>query len=322
VASIETGPATWLVGDIGATHARFGLVSPAGRLLHSRTLSDEDYPSIDGAIAAFLAERGELPMPRQGAIAIASPITGDQVAMTNHPWNFSIRALRDRLGFERLEVINDFTALALALPRLAPDERMAVGGGAAAAGAPIGVLGPGSGLGVSGLVPSGSRWIALTGEGGHATIAPANDRESAVLDRMRRHFDHVSAERALSGPGLVNLYNTLAAIDGVPARGFTAAQITDLATRAEDPLCRETTMIFCAMLGSMAGNLALTLGARGGVYVGGGIVPRLGQTFVESPFRERFEAKGRLQVYLAAIPTFVVTHPLPAFLGCAALLAQ
>jgi glucokinase len=242
--------------------------------------------------------------------------------MTNHPWNFSIRALRDRLGFERLEVINDFTALALALPRLAPDERMAVGGGAAAAGAPIGVLGPGSGLGVSGLVPSGSRWIALTGEGGHATMAPANDRESAVLDRMRRHFDHVSAERALSGPGLVNLYNTLAAIDGVPARGFTAAQITDLATRAEDPLCRETTMIFCAMLGSMAGNLALTLGARGGVYVGGGIVPRLGQTFVESPFRERFEAKGRLQVYLAAIPTFVVTHPLPAFLGCAALLAQ
>jgi glucokinase len=322
VASIETGPATWLVGDIGATHARFGLVSPAGRLLHSRTLSDEDYPSIDGAIAAFLAERGELPMPRQGAIAIASPITGDQVAMTNHPWNFSIRALRDRLGFERLEVINDFTALALALPRLAPDERVAVGGGAAAAGAPIGVLGPGSGLGVSGLVPSGSRWIALTGEGGHATMAPANDRESAVLDRMRRHFDHVSAERALSGPGLVNLYNTLAAIDGVPARGFTAAQITDLATRAEDPLCRETTMIFCAMLGSMAGNLALTLGARGGVYVGGGIVPRLGQTFVESPFRERFEAKGRLQVYLAAIPTFVVTHPLPAFLGCAALLAQ
>jgi glucokinase len=322
VAPIANEPVTWLVGDIGATHARFGLVSPAGKLLHSRTLSDEDYPTIDDALTAYLADRGALPMPRQGAMAIASPIAGDQVAMTNHPWTFSIRALRDRFGFDRLEVVNDFTALALAIPRLTPDDRVAVGGGAAVAGAPIGVLGPGSGLGVSGLVPSGARWIALTGEGGHATMAPATDRESAVLDRMRQHFDHVSAERALSGPGLVNLYNTLAQLDGIPAQGFTAAQITDLAIRADDPLCLETTTMFCAMLGTMAGNLALTLGARGGVYVGGGIVPKLGQTFIDSPFRERFEAKGRLHPYLEAIPTFVVTHQLPAFLGCAALLAQ
>jgi glucokinase len=322
VTSAATSATTWLVGDIGATHARFGLVSPDGTLLHSRTLADEDYPAIDDAIAAFLAERGALPMPRQGAIAIASPITGDRIAMTNHPWSFSVLALRSRFGFDRLEVINDFTALALALPRLTPQDRLMVGGGTAVIGAPIGVLGPGSGLGVSGLVASGSGWVALTGEGGHATMAPATDRESAVLDCMRRHFDHVSAERALSGPGLVNLYNTLAELHGVPAQGFTAAQITDLAIRAADPLCVETTRMFCAMLGTMAGNLALTLGARGGVYIGGGIVPRLGQTFVQSPFREGFEAKGRFQAYLAAIPTFVVTHPLPAFLGCAALLAQ
>ena len=317
-----TSATTWLVGDIGATHARFGLVSPDGTLLLSRTLADEDYPAIHDAIAAFLAERGALPMPRQGAIAIASPITGDRVAMTNHPWSFSILALKARFGFDRLEVINDFTALALALPRLTPQDRLMVGGGAAVAGAPIGVLGPGSGLGVSGLVASGSGWIALTGEGGHATMAPATDRESAVLDRMRGHFDHVSAERALSGPGLVNLYNTLAELGRMPAQGYTAAQITDLAVRAADSLCVETTTMFCAMLGTMAGNLALTLGARGGVYIGGGIVPRLGQTFVQSPFRQSFEAKGRFQAYLAAIPTFVVTHPLPAFLGCAALLAQ
>jgi glucokinase len=315
-------PVTWLVGDVGATHARFGLVSPDGTPLYSRTLADENYPTIDAAIAAFLAEIGALPMPRQGAIAIASPITGDRVTMTNHPWNFSIVELKARLGFDRLEVINDFTALALALPRLKPDDRLAVGGGAAVAGAPIGALGPGSGLGVSGLVASGQGWIALAGEGGHATMAPATDRESAVLDLMRRHFDHVSAERALSGPGLVNLYNTLAQLDAVPSQGYTAAQITDLAIRAADPLCVETTTMFCAMLGIAAGNLALTLGARGGVYIGGGIVPRLGQTFVQSPFRERFEAKGRLRAYLAEIPTFVVTHPLPAFLGCAALLAQ
>jgi glucokinase len=319
---MATEAATWLVGDIGATNARFGLVSSGGKLLHSRTLADENYSTIDDAITAFLAERGPLPMPRQGAIAIASPITGDQVAMTNHPWSFSVSALKSRFGFDRLEAINDFTALALALPRLAPGDRLIVGAGAPVAGAPIGVLGPGSGLGVSGLIPSGSGWIALTGEGGHATMAPATDRESAVLDRMRRHFDHVSAERVLSGPGLGNLYDALAALDGVPARGYTAAQITDLALRSADPLCVETMTMFCAMLGTMAGNLALTLGARGGVYIGGGIVPKLGRTFVESPFLERFQAKGRFHSYLATIPTFVVTHPLPAFLGCAALLAH
>ncbi len=320
--SAAAEPTTWLVGDIGATHARFGLVSPSGDLLQSRTLSDEDYPTIDAALDAFLAERGALPMPRQGAIAIASPITGDRVAMTNHPWAFSILELKNRFGFDRLEVINDFTALALALPRLTSNDRQVVGGGAAVSAAPIGVLGPGSGLGVSGLVPSEKSWIPLTGEGGHATMAPATDRESAVLDRMRQHFDHVSAERILSGPGLVNLYNALAQLDSVPARDYTAAQITDPAIRAEDPLCAETTTMFCAMLGTMAGNLALTLGARGGVYIGGGIVPKLGQAFTDSPFRERFEAKGRFRAYLAAIPTFVVTHPLPAFLGCTALLAQ
>ena len=313
--------ATWLVGDIGATNARFGLVSRDRELLHSRTLAVANHPTIEHAIAAYLDERGGLPMPRQGAIAIASAVTGDRVAMTNHPWSFSISAVKSRFGFERLEVINDFTALALALPHLTPQDRLTVGSGVPAAGAPLGVLGPGSGLGVSGLIPSGTGWIALSGEGGHATMAPATDRESAALDRMRRHFDHVSAERVLSGPGLVNLYNTLAALDGVPSRGYTAAQITDPEMGARDPLCAETTELFCAMLGTIAGNLALTLGARGGIYIGGGIVPRFGERFVQSPFRARFEAKGRFQGYLAAIPTYVVTHPLPAFLGCAALLA-
>ena len=163
--------------------------------------------------------------------------------------------------------------------------------------------------------------MPLTGEGGHATMAAASERESAVLGMMRRHFDHVSAERCLSGPGLVNLYNSLAALDRVPAAPYTAAQITDPETGARDRLCGEATAMFCAMLGTVAGNLALTLGARGGVYIGGGIVPRLGARFVDSAFRERFEAKGRFRTYLAAIPTYIVTHKLPAFLGCAAALA-
>jgi glucokinase len=153
-------------------------------------------------------------------------------------------------------------------------------------------------------------------------MAPANERESAVLSHMRRQFDHVSAERCLSGPGLVNLYNALAGVDGVPAAQYTAAQITDPETYAGDRLCREAAEMFCAMLGGAAGDLALTLGAQGGVFIAGGIVPRLGARFAASGFRARFEAKGRFQGYLAAIPTAVVTHPLAAFVGCGAALAD
>jgi glucokinase len=309
-----------LAGDIGATNARFGLLSAAGQFVLTRVLACADHPTIDDAIALFLRGRGCFPLPRQGALAIASPITGDRVEMTNHPWRFSVAALKSRLGFDRLEVINDFTALALALPHLGPADKRALGGGAAIERAPLAVLGPGSGLGVSGLIPSREGWIPLSGEGGHTTMAPATARESAVLDQMRRHFDHVSAERVLSGPGLVNLYNALAALEGVPARDYTAAQITDAEIAASNALCAETVLLFCAMLGTVAGDLALTLGARGGVYLGGGIVPRLGQRFAGSSFRERFEAKGRMRSYLAPIPTFVITHEFPAFLGCAALL--
>ena len=315
-----TDAETWLVGDIGGTNARFGLVSPDGALLHSAILAGADYPTIETAVEAYLAQRGDVAMPRAGAVAVAAPITGDAIRMTNHPWRFSLKALRDRLGFTTLLALNDFTAAALAVPRLAASERTPVGGGDPVAGTPIGVLGPGSGLGVSGLVPAGTGWRALTGEGGHATMAPASDREAAVLGVLRRRFAHVSAERCLSGPGLVNLYKSLAAIDGVAPAAYGAAEITD--ETSGDPLCREATAMFCAMLGTVAGNLALTLGAQGGVYIAGGIVPRLGARFAASGFRERFEAKGRMSRYLAPIPCYVVTHPLLAFLGCAAALAQ
>jgi glucokinase len=316
----QTG-ATLLVGDVGATNARFGLASPDGAILHSRIFACDEFAEIGLAVEAYLAGRGNLPMPHRGALAIAAAITGDQIRMTNHPWSFSVAALRDRLGLERFVAINDFTAAALAVPRLSAADRVTVGGGAPVEGRPIAVLGPGSGLGVSGLIPAGSGWVPLAGEGGHVTMAPGNEREDAVLGEMRRRFDHVSAERCLSGPGLVNLYDSLAALDAVPAAPYTAAQITDLNTSARDPLCREATAMFCAMLGSVAGDLALTLGAQGGVYIAGGIVPRLGARFADSDFRARFEAKGRMSRYVAAIPSYVVTHPLLAFLGCVAALA-
>jgi glucokinase len=212
--------------------------------------------------------------------------------------------------------------VALAMPHLEADERIQIGGGEPLPDAPVGVLGPGSGLGVCGLVRTSSGWMPLPGEGGHTTMAAANSRESAVLDRMRARHDHVSAERALSGPGLVDLHTTLAEVDGGPAASYTAAQITDPAICESDRYCREAVDMFCAMLGTVAGNLALTLGARGGIYVAGGIVPKLGARFAASAFRDRFESKGRLRPYLARIPTYVVTHPFPAFLGLATLLTR
>jgi glucokinase len=313
------GHAPSLIADIGATNARFALVGAAGAVEHVRVLACDDYATISDAIAAYLAA-DSLPSPRAAALAVASPVTGDLIALTNHPWSFSIAALKQHLALDRLIVVNDFTANALAMPHLHPDERFQVGGGSPAPDAPIAVLGPGTGLGVSGLLPTGSGWTALSGEGGHATMAPADERESLVLDHMRRRFDHVSAERLLSGPGLVNLYQTLCEIEGVPAAPFTPAQITDRRIGEAEPLCRAALEMFCAMLGTVASDLALILGARGGVYIAGGIVPRLGARFAETGFRERFEAKGRFRPYLTAIPTYVVTHPILAFLGLVSLL--
>jgi glucokinase len=193
-------------------------------------------------------------------------------------------------------------------------------GGTAASDAPIGVIGPGTGLGVSALIPTPAGPVPVPGEGGHVTMAPADARESAVLELMRARYDHVSAERVLSGPGLVNLYNALSELSQVPAAPLSAAQITDPRTGASDPCAREATAMFCAMLGTVAGNLALTLGARGGIYIAGGIVPKLGEAFAQSQFRARFEAKGRYKAYLAAIPAYVVVHRFAALLGASKLL--
>ena len=316
-----------LLGDIGATNARFALLDENGRIDRIRVLVCGDHGGLLAAVEAYLADvAGEesTPRPRIAAVDVAGPVAGDRVALTNHPWSFSQAALTARLGVERLLVVNDFAAVAAAVPHLAAREVAQVGGDARAGGraeaAPIGVLGPGSGLGVGGLLPVGERWIALAGEGGHVSLAAANEREDRLLALMRRRFGHVSAERALSGPGLVNLYTLLAEIDGVPAKPYGPAEITDAAAGAADPHAREALLIFAEMLGGVAGDLALTLGARGGIYIAGGIVPRLDVNFSAEGFRRRFETKGRMRPYLAPIPAFVIRHPYPAFVGLAALL--
>ncbi len=305
-----------LVADIGGTNARFALVDREGaRPRDLRVLRCRDFASLEEAAAAYLAELGA--RPRRAAVAVATALTGDRVKMTNHHWTISMAEVRARLGLDELLMINDFTALALAVPRLAPEELEQIGGGAAVEGSPIALIGPGTGLGVSALIPTGDRNIPLQSEGGHVTYGAANPREADILGRLSRRFNHISAERLLSGPGLVNLYQALAELEGRTPEPLQPADISQRAMEGECALCSEALRTFCAMLGTAAGNLVLTLGARGGVYIGGGIVPRLGAYFARSPFRASFEHRGRFTDYLAAVPSYVIRADHPALLGAA-----
>ncbi|NLF54770.1 MAG: glucokinase [Thauera phenolivorans] len=318
--SLHTYP--HLVGDIGGTHARFALVTAPGAAPEAtRTLRSGDFAGPAEAIAHYLEA---LPgaRPRWCAFGIATPVTGDDVRMTNLDWVFSIRGLRQTLRFERLEVVNDFTALALSLPALAGEDLLAVGGGRPVAGRAIGLLGAGTGLGVSGLIPCGDDYVALEAEGGHVTLPASDAGEAALLARLATRYPHVSAERALSGPGLLALYEAHAALRGEVGEALTPAEVSARALAGTCPLCVAALGSFCAMLGTVAADLALTLGARGGIYIGGGIVPKLGDFFVRSGFRARFESKGRFSGYLAAIPTWVIRAPHAALIGAARALER
>jgi glucokinase len=225
--------------------------------------------------------------------------------------------VRERLNLARLAVINDFTAVALSLPHLAPQQLRQVGGGTAEADAPKAVIGPGTGLGVSGIVKAGGRWIAVEGEGGHATFAPMSARESRLGDALRDRLGHVSWERLLSGPGLVHLYGALALLENRQPEALSPETIAERGTAGGCALCHEALQVFCAALGTAAGNLALTFGAHGGVYLAGGILPRLGDFFATSEFRSRFESKGRLSAYVRPIPTWIITAAHPGLVGAA-----
>ncbi|MES2017304.1 MAG: glucokinase [Pseudomonadota bacterium] len=315
-----------LLADIGGTNARFALETGPGTVVLIKVLACAAYPTLADALKAYLASADVVaacPAPlRHAALAIANPITGDLVRMTNHHWEFSIEALRLECGFETLVVANDFTALARALPHLSPEQKTQIGGGAPVPNTPLGLVGAGTGLGVSGLIPSHSTWTALLSEGGHVTFSPGNEMEVAVLRFAWREFDHVSAERFLSGDGIELLYRALADHAGQVAEALDAPEISRRALAGECALCDQAIEMFCAMLGTVAGNLAITLGAQGGIYIGGGIVPRLGQRFADSCFRKRFEKKGRFVHYLAQVPTYVITAEYPAFLGVSAILAE
>ena len=310
-----------LLADIGATHARFALQTAPGVFRSVRVLKCDDFEGIVPLLRFYLADHAEVTL-NHAALAVANPINGDQVRMTNRDWEFSTDAVRRELGLHTLLIVNDFTALAMALPGLKPDDVMQVGPGTPAGNAVIGVLGPGTGLGVSGVIPTVDGFVTLGSEGGHVNFAPADEREFAILQYAWKEWPHVSNERLISGPGMEIIYRALAERNGVRAGNRGAPEIISGALEENDPLCLEVLECFCGMLGGAAANLAVTLGAFGGIFIGGGIVPRMGEWFASSPFRARFEAKGRFTNYLSDIPSYVITTPNPAFYGVATILSE
>jgi glucokinase len=314
-----------LLADIGATHARFALQTAPGTYRSVRVLKCDDFDGIVPLLRFYLSEHADVRL-NHAALALANPVDGDYVRMTNRPWAFSTDAVRRELGLSTLLIVNDFTALAMAIPGLKEQDLMQVGPGKPVPGAVLGVLGPGTGLGVSGGIPTVDGFVTLGSEGGHVNFAPSDEREFAILQTAWREWTHVSNERLISGPGMEIIHRALAERNGahlrepVPARD--SAAIIAAALDEQDPLCLEVLECFCGMLGGAAANLAVTLGAFGGIFIGGGIVPRLGEWFRSSPFRARFEAKGRFSGYIADIPTYVISTPHVAFDGVANILSE
>ena len=309
-----------LMADIGATNTRCALLDEKGREVAPEVFDNADFTGVEGVLAVYLDHRRTTDRPKRAALAVAAPILGDEVQMINIAWRFSQTELKAKLDFQRLQVVNDFTAVAWGLAQLGPADTEKIGGGESVPRCTLATLGPGSGLGVSALVPTTDGWAVMTGEGGHVTMPAATREEQDVIGLLRERFaGHCSAERVLSGPGLVNLYVALAELAGRGQPTVTPADVTNLAKQGE-PTARKTLGMFFAMLGTVAADLAVTAGARGGVFIAGGIVPRLLEPLRKSEFRARFEAKGRYRDYVAAIPTYVITTPLPAFRGLRYLL--
>ena len=307
-----------LIGDIGGTNTRLALIQSGTEWTAMRSFSNEDYPSLEAVIRDYLADRNA--RPDAAAFAVAGPVRGGRVRLTNRGWTIDSAHLKDRFGLDHCRVVNDFSAVAMGIPALSEADLEKAGGGESDSNAPVAILGPGTGLGVGGIVPGRDGGRVLVTEGGHATLAPADDGQARLLARLRRRFGHVSAERAVSGQGIENIYRALAEIEGVDVNPLSAAEVGEAAKTGGDPLAAEALGEFFRFLGAVAGDLALTYGAFGGVYIAGGIVPRYLPGFRGSRFREAFESKGRMSDYLKPIPVFVILHEEVELLGLAASL--
>lgn len=308
------------VADVGGTNIRIGQVD-GNSLTNIEKYLCNDFPTIEDAIKHYFSQHPDV-IFSYGCVAIACPVPGDWVKMTNHTWEFSIEALTAALGLEWLGVINDFTSVAHSLPVLSDDQKVQVGAGTAKANANIAVFGPGTGLGVDHLTMTDQGWKALDGEGGHVDFAPQDENDMAIWHYLKKKLGHVSAEEVLSGRGIVHIYEALAAHRQQAAVHTEPSQITDKALSDDCDLCTATLNQFCKIMGSFAGNLALNLGTAGGVYIGGGIAARFVDYIKASDFRERFEDKGRFRHYVSNIPTYIITEADHGLIGAAAYLEQ
>ena len=306
-----------LIADIGATQTRCAVLDDGGGIQAAEVFQNRRFDSLQALLRGYLDQCSV--RPESAALAVAAPVLGDGVRMPNLEWRFSRRSLAGELDLRELVVVNDFAAVAWALPALAGADLHKVGGGAPVGGAAMATLGPGSGLGVASVAPCGGEWAVVEGEGGNISFSGVTPEQQSITDHIRAQDGHCSAESLLSGPGLVNIYMALAGLQGRDVIRPSPAQVSKAASGG-DALAGEARGMFFEVLGTVAGNLALTVSARGGVFIAGGIVPRMLKPLERSRFRESFEAKGRYRFYLEAIPTYVITEPYPAFLGLRRLL--
>lgn len=308
-----------LVGDIGGTHARFATVdvsAPSPWRLENRQDFAIDFPTFEQALQQYMQRSGLRQVPAAATMAVAGPISGGQVRLTNRDWLISEEALR-KFGCSSALLINDFVALAFAVESLGPQDLRIVGPPLTGlADEPVTILGAGTGFGVSCLARYRGRTVPIATEGGHIGFAPGDEQEVAVLQQLMRRFGRISVERLLSGPGLENLHQALEQLAGRTAAKLSAAQVTEQAING-DPGCRQALTMFCAVYGAVAGDFALSHGARGGVYIAGGIALKIENFLQHSPFRARFESKGRLSGYVKAIPTILIASDDAALLGSA-----
>ena len=311
-----------LVGDIGGTHARFALTGKErGGISEPRTYDNRDFASLEAVIAAYLRDTGA-PQPAAAVLAVAGPVTDGAIRFTNLDWEISEERLRSEAGFQVARLINDFDAQARGAPRISPKGLRRIGPDLPGAPeAALAVMGPGTGFGVAGLARQSGIEIVLSTEGGHAGFAPTDELEVELWRWFMRRRPRVSIERVLSGPGLFDLYGALAEV-----RGEAATLADQMAVQAAagqgDRLALETLERFCLILGSTVGDIALGFGARGGVYVTGGVAQGLADRICAGGFRERFEAKGRFRSYMQAIPTWLILEPYTALIGAASLIGS
>ena len=315
--------ATVLAGDIGGTNARFVLfVDGKYRSETFRAIPVAQYSDLCDVVDVYQKEIGPRSIDEASFSVASTAEYRDEITLTNADLRFSISELRRRFSLRRAKVVNDFTAAALGVIFLSDESLVQLHQGDAEHNGPCAVIGAGTGLGVSGLLHTGDYWLPLQGQGGHVSMGAQNDRELVILNHMTSEFGHVSAERYLSGTGIVNVYQSICAVENSPVTYLRAEQITAAAIDGSCPVCVEVVSLFCKYLGVVTGDLALTLGSTGGIYLAGGIVPKLGDFFIQSSFLENLHNKGRFSGFVAKMPVRLVTAGEPALYGAYHCLAS